>query len=313
VRAAVLRAPNGPPIFDVFDDPVAAPGTSLLTVVAAGVHHIDLARAAGALGPPVLPSVVGTDGIGVTSDGRRVYFQSPVSPHGSWAERTAVDDLDLLEPHQELDDVTAAALGNSGLAAWLALNWRAAMRPGERVLVLGASGAVGSLATQAARILGAGVVVALVRSSCSRGAPVPSGADAAVTYQTGGEANLSEALLEASGGSGFDVIIDPVWGRVAAPAMRAAARHARYVQLGDAAGPAPALPGGLLRRPRLNLLGFSVFDVPSSHRREAYARLTAGAADGSIRLDVEPVPLSDVEEAWRRQRQGPGVKLVLVP
>ena len=130
------------------------------------MHHLDLTRASGAYGAPAsLPYVIGADGVGRTRDGRRVFFTEPVSPHGSWAQRVLVPEENLLDLADGVDDVTAAALGNTGLAAWLALTWRANLQPGEAVLVLGATGALGSVAVQIAKALGASLVVAADRDA----------------------------------------------------------------------------------------------------------------------------------------------------
>lgn len=311
MKAAVLRAQGGPPEFSDFDDPTAGPDQVVLDVSACGVHHLVLARASGAFGPPILPSVPGTDGIGRTADGRRVFFDTSVDPFGAWAERTLVSEFDTLEPDERLDDLTAAALGNTGLAAWLALSWRAALRPGESVLVLGGTGAVGTVAIQAARAMGAGLVVAADRASNNLDLCVRRGAHSAV--ELGSDDESDDRLREASGGRGFDVIIDPVWGAPASAAMRAAARGARHVQIGHAAGATIALPAAVVRAARLDILGFSVLAAPLEVRRAAYRALTRHAAEGAIRIDWEPLPLKDVAVAWERQRRGPATKLVLVP
>ena len=73
------------------------------------------------------------------------------------------------------------------------------------------------------------------------------------------------------------------------------------------------MPALTLRSAVLDLLGFVVFRVPVEVRRDAYRRLTERAARGDIQVDLECVPLDDVEDAWRRQRGGPDAKLVLVP
>jgi NADPH:quinone reductase-like Zn-dependent oxidoreductase len=311
VKAAVLRAVGGPPEFGEFAEPTAGPGQVLVDVTASGVHHIVLGRASGAFGAPALPSVPGTDGVGRTTDGRRVFFDGAVAPYGSWAERTVVSESDVLEPADGLDDVTAAALGNTGLAAWLGLSWRAALRAGESVLVLGATGAVGTVATQAARALGAGLVVAADQASDRLELSADRGAHAIVELASGDR--LAEDLHRATDGRGFDVIIDPVWGAPALAAMKAAARGARHIQIGNAAGATMELPAGIVRAGRLDIRGFSVFDAPLELRQQAYRALTERAVDGLITIDVEAVPLADVARAWERQRSGPATKLVLVP
>ncbi len=257
-----------------------------------------------------MPSVVGSDGVGRTSEGRRVYFDACVAPFGSWAEQALVRRADLLEPADGLDDVTAAALGNAGLAAWLGLSWRARLQPGESVRVLGANGALGSIAVQAAKVLGAGTVVAADRDAARLPRLRERGADATVALTP--DANLTAAFREAAGG-GVDVIIDPLWGAPALAAMQAAAHGARHVQLGQLAGLTLELPASTVRSAAVDIRGFAVFHAPVDVRRRAYQDLTGYAAEGAITVDVARVPLVDVATAWERQRGGPGVKQVLTP
>lgn len=262
------------------------------------------------MGPPPLPSVVGSDGVGHTPDGRRVYFDASVAPFGSLAERTLVRQADLFEPAEGVDDATAAGLGNAGLAAWLGLTWRARLQPGESVLVLGANGAVGSIAVQAAKALGAGTVVAADRDPERLRRLLDRGADATVTLTD--RTDLAAAFREAAGG-GVDVIVDPLWGAPALAAMQAAAHGARHVQLGHLAGITMELPAPAVRSAALDVHGFAVFHAPVDVRRRAYRELTDHAGRGEITLDIVRMPLAEVGAAWERQRNGPGAKLVLTP
>lgn len=163
----------------------------------------------------------------MTDDGRRVFFDSPVAPYGSWSDRSLVSSADLFDVADGVSDATAAGLGNTGLAAWLALDWRARLKPGEHVLVLAASGALGSVAVQAARLLGAGRVVAADRSP-ERPGHIDT-ADAKVLLDDSPDL---DARLRAASPAGYDVIIDPLWGAPAAAAMRSAALGCRHIQLG---------------------------------------------------------------------------------
>jgi NADPH2:quinone reductase len=280
----------------------------VVEVDAAGVNHLDLAKASGRFytGPPPLPSVVGSDGVGRLADGRRVFFDAVAPPFGSMAERALVPRSALFDVAEGVDPVLAAALGNSGLAAWLALEWRARLRPGETVLVLGATGAVGSAAVQIAKALGAGRVIAAARPGERLERLASRGADAVVAL----DGDPSAALAEAAG-DGVDVVIDPLWGPPARAAMRAARRGARHVQLGQLAGETVELPAPVIRAAALDVLGFAVFHVPDAARRDAYLRLTGLAAAGRLSVDVDVLPLADVGTAWERQRRGPRAKLVL--
>jgi NADPH2:quinone reductase len=254
--------------------------------------------------------VVGSDGVGRLSDGRRVFFDSTEAPHGAMAERTLVSEDELFDVPEGVSDELAAALGNSGLAAWTALEWRARLQSGETVLVLGATGAMGNVAVQAAKLLGAGRVVAAARGGERLARMTERGADAVVDLDDG--ENVAGALEEATG-DGADVIVDPLWGEPAVAAMGVARLGARHLQIGHVASPTAEVPALAVRSSVLDLLGFVVFRVPLEVRRDAYRRLTEHAARGAIEVDLETVPLDQVEDAWRRQQDGPDTKLVIVP
>ena len=260
MKAAVLTRTGTVPTYTDFPDPEPGPGQFIVDVTAAGVHHLDLTRASGAFGAPdTLPYVIGADGVGRTSGGRRVFFTEPVAPHGSWAQRVAVPEENLLDLADGVDDVTAAALGNTGLAAWLALTWRANLKPGETVLVLGATGALGSVAVQIAKALGAGPVVAADRTPA--GSPGPPR-----TAQTPPSPSPRTSTWPTRSGSPprprLDVIIDPLWGAPALAAMHAAAQRARHIQIGQSAGATIELPAHTVRGARLEILGFAHIDAP---------------------------------------------------
>src|SRR3954465_2773806 len=211
MRAAVLHEHGEAPACTEFADPEAGDGQVVVDVDVAGVNHVDLLKASGRFytGPPPLPSVVGSDGVGRLPDGRRVFFDSIVAPYGSMAERALVPAAALTGVPDGIDDVVAAALGNAGLAAWLSLTRRAALAPGERVLVLGATGAVGTIAVQAASALGAGRVVAAARPGERLQALLGRGADATVALGESGD--LAKAIRDAAGGP-VDITIDLLWG-----------------------------------------------------------------------------------------------------
>lgn len=309
MKGAVLTALGGPPVFEELAEPVAGEGQVVVEMAAAAIHHVDLARASGSfyLGPPPVPSVLGTDGVGRLPGGRRVFVDAAVVPSGTWAERALARTESLLDVADGVDDGTAAALANTGLTAWLALAWRAPVQEGQTVLVLGSAGAVGTVAVQAARVLGAGRVIAAVRD----GERPPPGADAVVPLIPGED--WAAGFREASGGRGVDLVIDPLWGEPAVAALRAAAPGARLVQIGTMAGESVPLPAALLRANKVDVLGHAVFHAPLEVRRSAYRQLTEHAATGEITVPHQDVPLADVAAAWDRQRAGAGTKLVLVP
>lgn len=104
--------------------------------------------------------IVGREGVGWRRDGRRAVFGACIAPYGSFATQAFVDEEVLIEISDDFDGATAVALWTEGLAALLPLERTARLRPGESVLVLGASGVVGQLALKLARLMQAGRVVA---------------------------------------------------------------------------------------------------------------------------------------------------------
>ena len=300
------------PKYDDFPAPEPGSGHSVIRVTAAGVHHLVLARASGRFYTqvPAVPHVVGTDGVGFTGDGERVFFDEPVEPHGTWAELTVVPTDRLMPVAPGIDDVTAAALGNTGLAAWTALTWRARLQPGETVLVLGATGALGRIAHQAARALGAGAVVAADLPGPALDELRAGSGVIAVPFTE----DPDEFARQVADRAGLvDVIIDPLWGLPALGAIKAARPGARLIQMGQLAALSLDLLATDLRSRAMDLRGYALFHCPFDARRSAYLDLTQSVADGTVQVDVEAVPLRDVKDAWERQVRGTRRKLVLVP
>jgi NADPH2:quinone reductase len=310
MRAAVLHE-YGVPRAGEFEEPVAGPERAVVEVLAAGVNPVDATISAGRFygGRPTLPSVVGREGVG-RLDGERVYFDAPVPPFGSMAECSLIDPRATYQVPDEVDDGVAVALGISGLAAWLALTWRAQLRAGEHVLVLGASGVVGQIAVQACKLLGAGRVVAAARSRAGLDRALELGADAAVSL---GEPDDLPAALAGAAARRIDVVIDPLWGEPAAAAIDAASFGARVVHLGASASPQATVSSAAVRGKMLVIMGHTNFAAPPEIKADAYSRMTQAAVRGELRIEVLPMPLERVEEAWRRLRASAHGKIVLVP
>jgi NADPH:quinone reductase-like Zn-dependent oxidoreductase len=312
MRAAILREYGREPEPGEFDDPQAGDGQVVVEVQAAGLNPVDLSMASGSFygGSPPLPSVAGREGVGRTDEGAVVYFDSPVAPYGAFAERALVAGDSTIPLAADIDPALATAFGIAGLAAWLGLEWRAELRKGETVLVLGASGVVGQIAVQAARLLGAQRVVAAARSDAGLERARARGADA--TVQIGAVDDLAEALKEA-GGDGVDVVIDPVWGEPAAAALQACRPWGRLIQIGQSAGAQSTIASAAIRGKMLSVLGHTNFQAPQEVKAAAYRRMVEHAARGELTVDVQRIPLDDVADAWRRQGSSPGHKQVIVP
>lgn len=307
MEAAVLKDYGSAPEFGEFEEP-SADGRALVEVAVAGLNPVDHTIASGRFPgrEPPLPSVPGLEGIGV-AEGRRVYFDTPVAPFGSMGERTLVDREELIEVPDGVADGLAVSFGISGLAAWLALTWRAELQEGESVLVLGSSGVLGQIAVQGARLLGAGKVVAAARDTGSLDhARHVLGADAVV--ELAGEGDLGERFKEAAGG-GFDVVVDPLWGEPALAALGALNVEGRLVQIGNSAGESVELPTRAFRNQLGRIIGHTNFKASRELKREAFSAMCRHALAGELEVEIEGVPLREIGEAWNRK--SPHRKLVI--
>lgn len=299
-------------------DPTPEPGHSLIQTLAAAINPVDLKMAAGTyFGVPTPPFVAGAEGVGrvldsaAAAEGTRVWFET--GPRGgAFANLTTVEDGHFVEIPDGVEDSLAATLGVAALTAWDALDRRAALRPGETVLVLGASGAVGSVAVQTARLLGARHIVAAARNAAAIGNTVRATADAIVALDDP-DVQVLTSRLHAASPAGYDVILDPLWGPPAHAALACAAEGARLVQLGSSANESLLIPSGLLRKTSTSILGSTIYAMPWTVKRELYQRLCQHAVAGRLVVERETLPLTRVGEAWQRQAQSPHRKLVLQP
>ena len=312
MRAALIREVGG--LAEVGD--VDEPDGELIEVLAAPINPIDLAISRGVLatGHPELPYIPGCEAVGRHPDGRLVWiFGGSLgrASAGAMAERAVVGDANVVDVPEGADAALAAGLGITGLAGWLPLAWRAPLEGGESVLVLGATGSVGLVAVQAAKLLGADRVVAAGRSQAGLERAAACGADATIRLDEAGD--LVAAFKDAFGGDGPNYVFDALWGEPAEAAFEAAAPGATIVNIGQSAGPAVELASGVLRFKSLSVHGYTNFAVPPDELGEQYRRLVGHALTGEIRLDVERVPLDSIADAWRRQSESPGSKLVVIP
>lgn len=315
MKAAVLSALDKPPRCEEFPDPSLHEGEALVRVRAAALKPIDRQLASGAhyASQRNLPIVCGIDGVGMFDDGKRVFFAAPRAPYGAMAERTVVAAMRCVPLPDDVDDVTAAAVFNPGLSAFGALKWRAQLAPGETVLILGATGVTGKLAIQTAKLLGAARVIAAGRNEAVLKTLPELGADTILRLDRSGT-ELSQVFAQEAGAKGFDVVIDYLWGRpteallgaIAGKDFGAAANRVRLIQVGESAGATISLPAGVLRSSRLEILGAGSGNAPASREAwgEAIQWLLGNVARGALKIDTEPVPLADVESAWRREWHG---------
>jgi len=318
MHAAVLHGTGQVPRYELFPAPVAGDGEAVVTVTAAALKPSDRWMASGAhYAPATFPQIAGLDGVGRLADGARVAFMIPQRPYGGMAEQALVRHGMWLPVPDGTDDVTAAALANPGMAAWKTIIWEGGLAAGQAVLVLGATGTSGRIATQLARRQGARVVAA-GRNQRVLDQLGERGADAVIRAD-----RPRDELAAAIAAEGpYDLIVDYLWGAPAEAAFAALARsgagaagapqRTRYILVGMSAGEVAGLPAMALRRAPVQLAGSGIGSpAPLADAAAAYAGLLQQVAAGEITLDVDAVPLAAVEETWPRADSGR--RVVFVP
>lgn len=297
-------------------------GEVRIRVLAAGVNFPDALMVQGKyqLKPP-FPFTPGAEiagdvisvGAGVTKfkAGERVAAFCGI---GGFAEEVVVPQTGVMPLPADADPKIAAIFMLAYGTSWHAVRDRAALTAGETMLVLGAAGGVGLAAVEIGKALGARVIAAA--SSAEKLAVCKlHGADDLINYET---EDLREALKRLTEGRGPDVIFDPVGGRFAEPAFRSIAWRGRYMVIGFAAGPIPALPWNLPLLKGASIMGVFWGEFAKREPKANFAgmaEMTQWIREGKIRplisrtysLDEAPQALDDLLE-----RRATG-KLVIVP
>jgi NADPH:quinone reductase-like Zn-dependent oxidoreductase len=323
MAAAVIHTHNAPPEHRRRSIPSWGTGQALVRVTAAPISPLDLLCATGKsyFGPPALPYVPGAQGVGrvvegeMLKPGQRVWFSCDAGMKpgdGSMAEFCVIEESAALTLPDAVDDDLVAALGLSAIAAWMALTWRGRLQPGEQVLVLGASGAVGYVAVQAAKLLGAGRVIAASRDQEALARALARGADATVDLSED-NVDILQRRIEAACVGPLHLVIDPLWGLPAEAAGRVLGYEGRLVNIGSSAGPTARFDSATVRSRLHNIIGYTNSALSPEQKATALSEILAHAAVGRCTMDRETVPLAQAGAAWVRQAASAHRKLILTP
>jgi len=320
MHAALVEDFSRPPSYRETPHPEPKEGEVLLQVRAAALSNLVRGQANGSHYSSVakLPFTPGHDGVGLTADGARVYFISPRAPFGSMAEYTVVSAAMTIPLPANIEDEVAAALGNPGLATWGALLGRAKLQPGEVVLVNGATGIAGKQAVQVAKYLGAAKVIATGRDEKALAEVAALGADETISLNQPKE-NLERSFRSALRESGVRVVLDYLWGSSAEAILGAAVGHGapegepriRFVQIGAISGNTITLPAQLLRSSGVELLGSGLGSLSAGAILQALTMMYAAESHVRFAIDINPLPLAKVEEAWIAE--GDPRRIVFIP
>ena len=342
MKAVVFDRVGGPEVLEVRErpDPVIAPDEALVRVRACGINHLDLWVRSGLRGLDIeMPHVLGNDIVGeIEAVGAAVRHVKPgektlVLPtlscgtcpaclagddnlcrnydvigrrrNGGYAERVSVPAVNCLPYPDNLAWEQAAAVPLVFLTAWHMLVGRAALEPGEDVLVIGGGSGVGSAAIQIANLFGARVIATASGAERLERAR-KLGAHDTIDHSS---EDLAARARELTGGRGVDVVFEHVGGPVFERAVSALARNGRLVTCGATAGGKATLDLNFLFGRHLTLLGSWM------GRRSELVTALQFVRDGRLKPVVDRVmPLEQAAEAHRlieaRKHFG---KIVLVP
>jgi NADPH:quinone reductase len=225
--------------------PRAGPNQVVVDVKAAGVNFPDVLMVQGLYQfKPPLPFAPGCELAGIVKEvGEGVTHVKPgdaalaIVSHGAFAEETLANAGRVLALPPGTDFVSAAAFMFTYGTSYHALKDRAAIQPGETLLVLGAAGGVGLAAVELGKLMGARVIAA-ASSEEKLAVCRAHGAEATIDYS---REDLRERVKALSGGKGVDVVYDPVGGAYTEPALRGMAWRGRFLVVGFAAGEIPKI------------------------------------------------------------------------
>lgn len=292
----------------VTDWPEPTPGDHdvIVDVKAAGLNFPDVLMIQGKYQhQPEMPFIPGGECAGIVSAvgskvsrykvGDKVIAAAGV---GAFSEKVQANEFGVFPMPEKLSFEQAAGVCITYFTSYYALKQRANLQPGETLLVLGAAGGVGSTAVELGKLMGARVIAAASSDEklelCKQ-----LGADEVINYS---EVSLKDAVRELTDGKGVDVVYDPVGGDYSEPAVRSMAWNGRFLVIGFASGPIPAIPLNLALLKGCSIVG--VFwgrfsgeetDVQMQNVEELWALFDAGKLNPVV---TDCFPLEQYEEAF---------------
>ncbi|MCF0059183.1 zinc-binding dehydrogenase [Dyadobacter sp. CY356] len=310
MKAAIMNPQDGILRYTEWPEPtVSKPDDLLLYVRAAAIKNVDRSIASGShysADTENVPKarIIGSDGVGILPDGTRVYA---ISMNGMVAEMAVIEKDRMVIIPDNLDFATAAALPNGVIGAAMGLKFKAALQPGETVLINGATGFTGRLAVQIARHYGAKKIIATGRNPESLKALLKMGADEVISLQQSDE-EVVASLQSIHSQTPFDVIIDYLWGSSAELVLRALEAKGmftpktRFVSVGSIAGENLKLSSSTLRSIDLHLTGSGLGSLTRTEIGKFFTEVLPEmfqlAVDGKLVIETVNVPFQQIESIY---------------
>jgi putative PIG3 family NAD(P)H quinone oxidoreductase len=307
MTAIAITEPGGPMVLkpEKRDVPSPRQGEILIRVKAAGVNRPDVAQRAGLYPPPPgasdLPGLEAAGEVAAIGEGVTRWqvddMVTALTPGGAYAEFCSVHETNALPVPRGFAITEAAAIPETYFTVWHNVFQRGALKPGETLLVHGGTSGIGTTAIQLATVFGS-KVIATAGSADKCQACVDLGAVRAVNYR---DEDFVEAVKDATGGKGADVILDMVAGSYVARNYKAAAEDGRIVQIAVLQGAKAEADYSLLMRKRLTHTGSTLRPRSTEFKGTIAAELREKVWPLLEERRVAPVMdmIFPLKEAWR--------------
>jgi len=311
MKAAVIYRKGELPQYTDVDEPVVQHEDELLiTVKAAAIKHIDKSVASGkhySSEDKKNARIIGGDGVGMLKDGTRVFA---LGVSGMAAKKAVIEKNRMVKLPHGIDDSVAAALPNAVAGSAMALRFRACMKPGETVLINGATGFTGKIAVQVAKHYGAKKIIVTGRNEETLQALLALGADEIISVKQEDEKFISR-LQEIHNNTPIDIIIDYLWGHTAELILSSLkgkgsfTHKVRFVSIGAVTGDTIQLSAENLRSVDLQLSGSGLGSWTKDEMKKLFSEILPEmfqlAADNKLKVETVNVSLTDIENLWDMQ------------
>lgn len=321
MKAAVVFEKGSIPQYADFPDPeTPKENETQVSVKAASIKNLDRAIAGGShysvSSEAHQPRIIGTDGAGYLDNGQKVYF---FSKKGTTAEKVNVEKGFIIPVPEELDFATAAALPNAVMGSAMGLKFKAGLKPGDNVLINGATGVTGKIAVQVAKLYGAKKIIATGRNEDSLQSLLRLGADEVVSLKQPDE-DFKTKIKEIHNETPIDIILDYLWGHSIEMMLYALkgngtfSHKTRLVSVGGMSGDTIQLSSQILRGTDIQISGSGLGSWTKEETHllftEIIPEMFQAAVEGNIKIDTETADIRDVETVWNAEIPA-GKRLVL--
>jgi NADPH:quinone reductase-like Zn-dependent oxidoreductase len=319
MKAAVLHKSGAIPHYKEIPDPLPGHDEQIMYVKASSIKNIDkmLVDDSHYDHYRSFPIIIGTDGVGLLEDGRRVYSGGK---NGMMAEKVIVNNKWIIPVPDELDLVKAAALPNPAVSAWLSLEYKGRIKKDDTVLILGATGVTGRLAIQIAKHLGAGKVIVMGRNQKILEQLPDLGADVVISLNHPFE-KIKQHLEVEIRKQPIDIVLDYLWGEpseqllniLTGHDLETAAHRTSWIQIGEMAGSSIRLNAETLRSSGIELSGQGGGSITKEMMAEIPAiisQIFQLAIENKLSIDTKSVLIEEIESAWLEKNKE-GKRLVV--